>query len=66
MEIINILLDKGLSVNLTSENEWTPLHYSAKNGNLEAKKALVGRGAALNNINKNGKTPLLLQQNIAN
>jgi ankyrin repeat protein len=32
----------------------------SKNGNLEATKALVERGAALNKTDKNGDTPLLL------
>jgi ankyrin repeat protein len=60
VEIINILLGKGMSIDLRNGYDWTPLHYSAKYGNLEATKALAKTGSALNKINKRGNTPLLL------
>ena len=53
------LLDKGLSVNLTDTNDFTPLHFSAEFGHLDATKALVERGAAINNTNKYGETLLM-------
>jgi len=55
-----MLLDKGMSVNLTNANDSIPLHFSATCGNLEATKALVERGAALNKANRNGATPIHL------
>ena len=58
-EFIKILLDKGMSVDLTNVDHSTPLHFSAAFGNLETMKALVAGGAALNNTNKDGDTPLL-------
>jgi ankyrin repeat protein len=60
VEIIKILLDKGMPVDLTNAADSTPLHISALEGNLEATKALVERGASLNSANKNGDTPLML------
>ena len=54
MEIIKILLDKGICVDLTITYVHTLLHVSAKCGNLEATKTLVGRGAAFNNPDENG------------
>jgi len=38
VEIIKLLLDKGMSVNLTNTDDTTPLHISAKCGRLEATK----------------------------
>ena len=60
MEIIKILVDKGMSVNLTNAGDSTPLHLSALIGNLEATKALSERGAPLNNPDNDGETPLFL------
>ena len=40
MEIIKILLDTGMSVDLTNAEDSTPLHFLASEGNLEATKAL--------------------------
>jgi len=41
MEIIKILLDKGMSGELTNVTDSTPLHFSAYYGTLEATEALV-------------------------
>ena len=59
MEIIKILLDTGMSVDLTNAEDSTLLHLSTVTGNLEAMKAHVERGAPLHNANKYGATPLL-------
>ena len=48
-----------MSVNLKNANESTPLHFSVDNGHLDATKALVERGASINNTNKYGDTPLM-------
>ena len=58
MEIIKILLDKGMS-DLTNVEDSTPLHLSALIGNLEAMKTICERDAPLNNAAKDGKTPFL-------
>jgi ankyrin repeat protein len=49
-----------MSVNVTNSNDVTPLHVSAKFGNLEATKDLVARGAAINYPNIDGNTPLMV------
>jgi ankyrin repeat protein len=59
LEIIGILLDRGMSVDFTNAEDSTLLHLSAIIGNLEAMKAHVERGAPLNNTNKDGATQLL-------
>jgi ankyrin repeat protein len=56
VDIIKLLLDKGISLNLTK----TPLHFSAQFDHLEATKMLVDRGTAINKINRNSKTPLMV------
>jgi len=38
VDIINLLLDKGMSVNLTNTNENTPLPVCVELGHLEATK----------------------------
>ena len=60
VEIINILLDKGMSVVLTNTYGCTPLLVSAKCGNLEATKSSVERGFPFDIADKDGDTPLLL------
>jgi ankyrin repeat protein len=40
VEIIKILLDKGMSVDLTNTEDSTPLHLLAPEGNLKATTAL--------------------------
>jgi ankyrin repeat protein len=59
VEIIKILLDKGMSVDLTNADDYMPLHFSASKSNLEAMRGLVETGAPLSNTNKDGETPLL-------
>jgi ankyrin repeat protein len=59
VEIIKILLDRGMSVDLTNAEDSTLLHFSAVTGNLEAMKAYVEGGAPLNSYNEDGATPLL-------
>jgi ankyrin repeat protein len=60
VDIIKLLLDKGMTVNLTDLHKSTPLHVSAECDNLEATKAFVEAGDALNKTNINGDTPLML------
>ena len=60
VDIIKLLLDTGISVNLTDKDGSTPLHVSAEFGHVEATKFLVERGAVINSTNKYGDTPLLV------
>lgn len=49
-----------MSVNLTNTDGSTPLHVSAQFGYLEAIKALIEKGAAINNTNRDVNTQLML------
>jgi len=60
VDIIQLLLDNGMSVNLTNTNNSTQLHVSAQSRNPEATKTLVEEGAAINSTNKYGVTPLMV------
>jgi len=60
VDIIKLLLDNGMSVNLTNTSNCKPLHVSAQSGNPEATKTLVERGGAINSTNKYGVTPLMV------
>jgi ankyrin repeat protein len=44
-----------MSVNLTGQNDYTPLHYAAQYGSLEATNALAERGAdiSITDVNLN-------------
>jgi len=48
VDILKLLVDKGMSVNLTNKYGRTPLHFSAELGDLETTKFWVERGAAIN------------------
>jgi ankyrin repeat protein len=60
VDIIYLLLDKGMSVNLTDTDESTPLHVSLEFGHLNATKISVLNGAAINYPNNDFRTPLML------
>jgi ankyrin repeat protein len=60
VDIIQLLLDKEMSVNLPNKDGFTPLHVCAKSGHLDATKCLVEKGAAVNKTNKDGTTPLMV------
>lgn len=42
----------------TSKHDWTLLHMAAAGGNRKMVELLVGKGASINAINKDGKSPL--------
>jgi ankyrin repeat protein len=46
------------------KDNFTPLHYTAHYGNLEATNILVDRGAAINSTDDHFNTPLDLALNI--
>ena len=59
MEYMRILLDVGkANVNAKSKNSFTPLHYAASGGEIEAATLLIERGAEINPINDSNETPL--------
>jgi len=60
VDIIELLLDKEMSVNLTNTRGSTLLQVSAEFGHLEATSSLVERGASFINVNKYVDNPLNL------
>ena len=59
MECMRILLDVGkANVNAKSNNSYTPLHYAAWGGHIEAATLLIERGAEINPIDDGNRTPL--------
>lgn len=62
IEILNLLLEVGADPNWKTGVRGdgnAPLHFAAKNGNVEAIKLLIENGANVNSVNKtDGKAPL--------
>ena len=58
INIVQLLLDRGASLESTNIIGDTPLHTAASKGNLDMVTLLVRRGAKINAINKCGLTPL--------
>lgn len=59
-DIINFLLDQGLSIDTPTPDGWTPLFIASRDGQAEAAKLLIYRGADLNKQTNRGATPLLM------
>jgi len=57
---INLLLNRGASVNTTTADGVTPLMYAADDGNFELVKLLVEKGADINKKPYNGATALIV------
>jgi len=51
------LIERGAAIN---QPGWTPLHYAATGGSLEAIELLLAKGADINALSPNGSTPLML------
>lgn len=56
---INEVLDKGVDINACAPAGDTALHFAAGDGQDEAIKLLVKRGAKVDQPNHSGETPLL-------
>jgi ankyrin repeat protein len=59
VDIITLLLDKGMSVNVTSEWAESPLHSAARSGSLRAAEFLVRAGATIDKADGDGCTALI-------
>jgi len=59
LDVVNALLDSGLSVNATDEDDVTALQLAAANGQEQVVRLLLVRGAAVDQANLAGWTPLL-------
>jgi len=54
-----LLLENGTNVNLIKNDGFTPLHISARKGDLEIAQLLLEKGADVNQVAKDGSTPLM-------
>lgn len=59
-DVINFLLEEGLPIDYPTPNGWTPLFIAARDGQSEAAKLLIFRGAKLNQQTDRGATALLM------
>lgn len=59
-DVINFLLEEGLNIDYPTPEGWTPLFIAARDGQSEAAKLLVFRGADLNIQTDRGATALLM------
>ena len=58
LEIVELLVTKGASLNVCCINGATPLYMAVRYGYLDIVKILVAKGAKLDMVGANGKTPL--------
>ena len=60
--MLQVLLKRGLNVNLVDEDGSTPLMYAARYGSPDMVRALIDAGADLNAKNKDGETALTIAE----
>jgi ankyrin repeat protein len=59
-DMVDMLLDAGANPNDANMDDWTPLHYAAKNGDLYILQVLHEYGAKVSAYDKRGRTPLIV------
>jgi ankyrin repeat protein len=64
VEVVNTLLDLGAPVDFADGNGITMLGRSVLNNEVELARMLIGRGANVNVVDKQGMTPLLWAANV--
>lgn len=57
---IERLLESGIDLNLSDSNGFVALHFAAQEYRLDAAKALLDRGALVDQRNRFGNTPLFV------
>lgn len=57
-ELVSLLIDKGSNPDSRNRMQWTPLHFAANGGHVEAATRLVQQGAVPDPIDVDGNTPL--------
>jgi hypothetical protein len=70
IDMVQLLIDKGIDINASDKEGNTALHMAAINGHKDIAQLLVAEGADINSRNKDGHTPLFAsikfrQKNIA-
>ncbi|WKT53744.1 Ankyrin repeat [Fusarium oxysporum f. sp. vasinfectum] len=60
IEVVKMLLEKGVDARAADTDGWTPLHRASENGHWEIAKMLLEKGADARAANVDGLTPLHL------
>jgi ankyrin repeat protein len=63
---VQILIEKGASVDAVTTSKETPLHTASRLGNLETVELLIEKGASVNALKTNNETPLHLASGFGN
>jgi ankyrin len=58
LETVELLIEKGASVNALTTDNATPLHLASKFGDLETVALLIEKGASVNALTTDNSTPL--------
>ena len=64
-DIMKLLLDRDADINLTDQENMTPLHYAVISGGKEAVSLLLENGADTSIRTKEGKTALDIARELA-
>lgn len=58
--MLSYLIESGVEINGRDRHQWTPLHFAARNKQIEVVKLLLDAGAEVDPENDKGLTPLRL------
>jgi ankyrin repeat protein len=58
LALIKLLITRGADVNAADREQWTPLHFAARDGKSAVVQALLDAGASIDAPNNFGNTPL--------
>ena len=59
-ETIRSLVEKGVDVNATDEQGWTPLNWAAGGGDVETIQLLLEAGASITNTGRDKRSPYMI------
>lgn len=60
LEIIDLMIQRGVNVNFCSQSGDTPLHQAAYYGETDIANLLIQHGAGIDITNRSGETPLII------
>ena len=59
-EVALLLLNSGAAPRARATSDWSPLHFSAREGHTNICRLMVSKGAKVNAVTSGGWTPLML------
>ena len=60
LEVVKLLIEKGIYINQTDSNGWNALHWASEKGHKEIVQILIEKGIDINQTNKDGQNALHL------